>query len=74
MPGFARRRRRSLGTVEAPTLDGLVGESTARLAAWQDARWATRYREVVETVRKAEARAAPGSERLSREAARNLAK
>jgi len=55
-------------------LDEYVDRGQSVLAAYQHARWAARYRALVDEVRGAEARAVPGSTRLARAVARNALK
>ncbi|MFP5487140.1 MAG: indolepyruvate ferredoxin oxidoreductase family protein, partial [Acidimicrobiia bacterium] len=63
--------------VQAPrieTLDQLVDRLTADLVDYQDDRYARRFRDRIERVRRAEAATDPGAERLTRAVARNLHK
>ncbi|MFC3228507.1 indolepyruvate ferredoxin oxidoreductase family protein [Marinibaculum pumilum] len=57
-----------------PTLDEVVADRVARLAGYQDAAYADRYRKLVEEVAAAERQKAPGQAGLAMEAARNLYK
>ncbi len=56
------------------TLDEVIGRRSDFLAAYRNRRWARRYRAAVETVRRAEAAAVPGSQTLTEAAARSLFK
>ncbi|MEL6978705.1 MAG: indolepyruvate ferredoxin oxidoreductase family protein [Pseudomonadota bacterium] len=52
----------------------LIADRAERLEAYQDRRWAERYRSAVATVARAEAAATPGAETITRNAAQALAK
>jgi len=54
------------------TLDALIARRAADLVAYQSARYARRYSDLVARVREAEARAMPGEERLARAVATQL--
>jgi indolepyruvate ferredoxin oxidoreductase len=56
------------------TLDALIGRLSARLRAYQSARWARRFEREIAAIRAAEARVAPGETRLTEGAARSLHK
>lgn len=56
------------------TLDQVIARRVAFLTDYQDAAYAVRYREMVERVRAAEQRIAPGEGRLAEAVARNLFK
>jgi len=56
------------------TLDQIIERRTEFLTAYQDARYAERYRAIVDGVRAAERDRAPGSERLTTAVARSLFK
>jgi indolepyruvate ferredoxin oxidoreductase len=56
------------------TLDEIVAQRSALLAAYQDEAYASRYREIVARVRAAEAACLPGRSELAEAVARNLAK
>lgn len=56
----------------AATLDEIIDRRADFLAAYQDDAYARRYRDRVEAMRKAEARAAPGSTAVTEAVARNL--
>ncbi len=56
------------------TLDEIVACRAAFLTGYQNAAYAARYRDVIETLRRAEARAVPGSSALTEAAARSLFK
>jgi indolepyruvate ferredoxin oxidoreductase len=62
------RAARELGIGEAAptTLDAIVARRADDLTDYQDAAYAERYRRLVARVREAEARVAPGEERLAR--------
>ncbi|MBN9429941.1 MAG: indolepyruvate ferredoxin oxidoreductase family protein [Burkholderiales bacterium] len=53
-------------------LDELIEDRTARLGAYQNERYAQRYRSAIEQIRQAEIKAAPGDDRLTRAAAQAL--
>ncbi|MEO1293406.1 MAG: indolepyruvate ferredoxin oxidoreductase family protein, partial [Pseudomonadota bacterium] len=56
------------------TLDAVIDRRAAFLTDYQDAKWATRYRDTIERLRAAENRAVPGSETLTLAAAKSLFK
>jgi indolepyruvate ferredoxin oxidoreductase len=56
------------------SLDALIERRADQLRAYQDARWAARYRARVEAVRAAESERVPGSEALTRTVAEGLAR
>ncbi|WP_404477045.1 indolepyruvate ferredoxin oxidoreductase family protein [Novosphingobium sp. BL-52-GroH] len=55
-------------------LEDILAHRTTLLTDYQNAAWAARYRDLVDTVTKAEARAMPGKEALAVMVARNFAK
>ncbi|MEG8279802.1 indolepyruvate ferredoxin oxidoreductase family protein [Streptomyces sp. AHA2] len=57
---------------EAAPLDRLVANRAAELSAYQDAGYAARYAEIVDTVHERERRVLPGSDELATAVARNL--
>jgi indolepyruvate ferredoxin oxidoreductase len=66
--------RGGAGARFATTLDEIVTQRAELLAAYQDARYAERYRSFVAQVADCEARAVPGSDALARAVANHLAK
>src|SRR5690606_19948572 len=65
------------GPVAAPvakTLDEVIAKRFADLTDYQNAAYAERYRQLVEKVRQAESRVAPGSDKLAMAVARNAYK
>lgn len=71
-PEFRGKREDDVPTPETLPLDALIERRTAELAGYQNAGYARRYREQVETVRAAEAKL--GSDALTRAVAVNLYK
>jgi indolepyruvate ferredoxin oxidoreductase len=66
--------RGASGARFASTLDEIVAHRTALLTAYQDARYAERYRTFVAQVADREAKSVPGSDALARAVARQYAK
>ena len=62
------------GKAEDQSLEAILARREAFLAAYQDARYAARYRQTVSTVLRAERERTPGSEALTQTVARNLFK
>lgn len=56
------------------TLEGIIAHRSAHLTRFQNMRWARRYKALLDKVRLAEERVAPGSQRLAQAAAINLAR
>lgn len=71
-PAAVEPRRRP--TPVADTCDAILAHRTELLTRYQNAQWADRYAGWVKRVREAEARAVPGSEKLSKAVAIHLAK
>ncbi|MFT4119679.1 indolepyruvate ferredoxin oxidoreductase family protein [Bradyrhizobium sp.] len=71
-PAAVQVRRRAVAV--ADTCDAILAHRTGLLTRYQNAKWADRYAGWVKRVREAEARVAPGSEKLSKAVAVHLAK
>ncbi|MEP9372452.1 indolepyruvate ferredoxin oxidoreductase family protein [Mesorhizobium sp. KR1-2] len=73
--GLVAQPGRAAGAVEpARTLDEIVARRVEFLTAYQNADYAKRYRDRIEALRAAEAKASPGSTAVTEAAARNLFK
>ena len=68
--GLRRREAEITGDAHPASLDELIARRSGFLVDYQDAAYATRYRQLVDAVRKAEQRVAPGSTALTEAVAR----
>ena len=73
-PYLAQRRGTAPADQEPETLERELARRTRWLSAWQDAAWASRYREFVEEIAAAARAVRPASEALAIAVAQNLAK
>jgi indolepyruvate ferredoxin oxidoreductase len=74
LPGATVEAAPKLASTEPVSVEAFVARRAAFLKDYQSARYAGRYRRIVDGVRQAEARVAPGSERLTGAVASSLFK